>query len=88
MSDSKVILDTCIVSYLMRGGGTSFPVPPAHADASVAFFRKVQNKIHFAVHGNTDADVIYSRAEGCGAPPPCRLIFSLWQGGRHEGAWE
>ncbi len=33
------------------------------ADESVAFFRKVQNKIHFAVHGQTAAEVICSRAD-------------------------
>ena len=27
------------------------------------FFAKVQNKLHFAVHGNTAAEVIYSRAD-------------------------
>lgn len=26
------------------------------------FFAKVQNKLHFAVHGNTAAEVIYNRA--------------------------
>ena len=33
------------------------------ADVSVAFFKKVQNKIHYAVHGQTAAEVIYSRAD-------------------------
>ncbi len=33
------------------------------ADVSVAFFKKVQNKIHFAVHGQTAAEVIFSRAD-------------------------
>lgn len=33
------------------------------ADESVAFFKKVQNKIHFAVHGQTAAEVIYTRAD-------------------------
>ena len=32
------------------------------ADISIAFFKKVQNKIHFAVHGQTAAEVIYHRA--------------------------
>ena len=32
------------------------------ADVSVAFFKKVQNKIHYAVHGQTAAEVIYNRA--------------------------
>lgn len=32
-------------------------------DTSVEFFKKVQNKIHFSVHGQTAAEVIYSRAD-------------------------
>lgn len=33
------------------------------SDTSVEFFKKVQNKIHFAVHGQTAAEVIYNRAD-------------------------
>jgi hypothetical protein len=33
------------------------------AEVSIAFFRKVQNKIHYAVHGQTAAEVIYNRAD-------------------------
>lgn len=33
------------------------------ADESVTFFKKVQNKIHYAVHGQTAAEVIYTRAD-------------------------
>jgi len=33
------------------------------ADVSIAFFRKVQNKIHYAVHGQTAAEVIFTRAD-------------------------
>ncbi|MBX2923184.1 MAG: virulence RhuM family protein [Chitinophagaceae bacterium] len=33
------------------------------ADVSVAFFKKVQNKIHYAVHGQTAAEVIFNRAD-------------------------
>ncbi len=33
------------------------------SDTSVEFFKKVQNKMHFAVHGQTAAEVIYSRAD-------------------------
>lgn len=32
------------------------------AEISIEFFKKVQNKIHYAVHGQTAAEVIYSRA--------------------------
>ena len=33
------------------------------SDTSVEFFKKVQNKMHFAVHGQTAAEVIYTRAD-------------------------
>lgn len=40
---------------------TSIDYDP-RAEISVEFFKKVQNKIHYAVHGQTAAEVIYSRA--------------------------
>ena len=33
------------------------------AEISIAFFKKVQNKIHYAIHGQTAAEVIYTRAD-------------------------
>lgn len=33
------------------------------ADESVAFFKKVQNKIHYAISGETAAEVIYNRVD-------------------------
>lgn len=33
------------------------------ADVSIEFFKKVQNKIHYAVHGQTAAEVIFTRAD-------------------------
>ena len=33
------------------------------AEISVRFFRTVQNKIHYAIHGQTAAETIYSRAD-------------------------
>ncbi|HNS43053.1 MAG TPA: virulence RhuM family protein, partial [Taishania sp.] len=33
------------------------------ADVSIEFFKKVQNKIHFAVHGQTAAETIFNRAD-------------------------
>ncbi|MFA4815128.1 MAG: virulence RhuM family protein [Candidatus Gracilibacteria bacterium] len=33
------------------------------ADESIEFFKKVQNKIHYAVHGHTAAELIYSRVD-------------------------
>lgn len=41
---------------------TSIDYDP-HAAISIAFFKQVQNKIHYAVHGQTAAEVIYSRAD-------------------------
>ena len=32
-------------------------------DISIEFFRKVQNKIHYAVHGQTASEVIFNRAD-------------------------
>ena len=33
------------------------------AEISIQFFQKVQNKIHYAIHGQTAAEVIYNRAD-------------------------
>lgn len=41
---------------------TSIDYDP-RADISIEFFKKVQNKIHYAVHGQTAAEVICSRAD-------------------------
>ena len=41
---------------------TSIDYDP-RAEISVQFFRKVQNKIHYAVHGETAAEVIYHRVD-------------------------
>lgn len=41
---------------------TSIDYDP-QAEISVEFFKKVQNKIHYAVHGQTAAEVIYNRAD-------------------------
>ncbi len=41
---------------------TSIDYDP-QADVSIEFFKKVQNKIHFAVHGQTAAELIYNRAD-------------------------
>ena len=41
---------------------TSIDYDP-RAEISVDFFQKVQNKIHYAVHGQTAAEVIYNRAD-------------------------
>ncbi|MCR5620461.1 MAG: virulence RhuM family protein [Treponema sp.] len=41
---------------------TSADYNPKSAE-SIAFFKMVQNKLHYAVHGNTAAEVIYNRAD-------------------------
>ena len=41
---------------------TSVDYDPQSAE-SVAFFKMVQNKLHFAVHGHTAAELIYERAD-------------------------
>ena len=41
---------------------TSVDYDPKSSE-SVAFFKMVQNKLHFATHGQTAAEVIYSRAD-------------------------
>lgn len=33
------------------------------SDVSISFFKKVQNKVHFAIHGHTAAEVIFKRAD-------------------------
>ena len=32
-------------------------------EISIVFFKKVQNKIHYAIHGQTAVEVIYTRAD-------------------------
>ena len=41
---------------------TSIDYDP-RAEISIQFFKKVQNKIHYAIHGQTAAEVIYTRAD-------------------------
>ena len=41
---------------------TSIDYDP-HADISVEFFKRVQNKIHYAIHGQTAAEVNVNRAD-------------------------
>lgn len=41
---------------------TSIDYDPT-AEVSIHFFKKVQNKIHYAIHGETAAEVIYHRAD-------------------------
>ena len=41
---------------------TSIDYDP-NAEISIKFFKRVQNKIHYAIHGQTAAEVIYNRAD-------------------------
>lgn len=41
---------------------TSIDYDP-HSQTSIKFFQTVQNKIHFAIHGKTAAETIYTRAD-------------------------
>ena len=41
---------------------TSVDYDPKSSE-SVAFFKMVQNKLHFAAHGHTAAELIYERAD-------------------------
>ena len=42
-----------------------------NAEETIKFFKIVQNKFHFAAHGNTAAEVIYNRAD------PNKLLWGL-----------
>ncbi len=41
---------------------TSMDYDP-HSETSIQFFKMVQNKLHYAAHGHTAAEVIYARAD-------------------------
>ncbi len=52
-----------------------------HSEESVRFFKIVQNKLHYAAHGHTAAEVIYQRADAekpfMGLTSFCRRITSI-----------
>ena len=56
-ASEKVFYRQVLESY-----ATSIDYDP-RAEISMEFFKKVQNKIHYAVHGETAAEVIYHRAD-------------------------
>lgn len=56
-SSKKVFLRKVLEIY-----ATSIYYDP-HAEASVRFFKQVQNKMHWAAHKHTAAEVIYQRAD-------------------------
>ena len=63
---------------------TSVDYDPNSAE-SIAFFKMVQNKLHYAAHGQTAAEVIYERADYaspshaherlCGASGSCAFLY-------------
>lgn len=56
-SSKKVFWRTVLEIY-----ATSIDYDP-HAESSVLFFKQVQNKMHWAAHKHTAAEVIYERAD-------------------------
>ena len=56
-SSEKVLYRQVLALY-----ATSVDYNP-HSDESIRFFKIVQNKLHFAAHGHTAAEVIYERAD-------------------------
>ena len=56
-ASEKVFYRQILESY-----ATSIDYDPK-AEISIVFFKKVQNKIHYAIHGQTAAEVIYNRAD-------------------------
>ena len=48
------------------------------AEASIEFFKQVQNKMHWAAHGHTAAEVIYQRADA----EKANMGLTSWSGNR------
>ena len=62
---------------------------PGGYDLSIAFFKMVQSKLHFAAHGHTAAVVIYERADAdkpfsFGSNSTCGLLVHQFEI-RHTG---
>lgn len=64
MKESEIFVHQIKVFYrqVLRIYATSIDYDPK-ADISIRFFKNVQNKIHYAIHGQTAAEVIYTRAD-------------------------
>ena len=56
---------------------TSIDYDPS-AEASIEFFKQVQNKMHWAAHGHTAAEVIYQRADA----EKANMGLTSWSGNR------
>lgn len=55
---------------------TSVDYDPKSEEA-VWFFKVVQNKLHFAAHGHTAAEVIYERADAYTGPSRTRFFCAV-----------
>ena len=64
MKESEIFVHQIKVFYrqVLDIYATSIDYDPK-ADISIRFFKNVQNKIHYAIHGQTAAEVIYTRAD-------------------------
>lgn len=64
MKESEIFVHQIKVFYrqVLEIYATSIDYAPK-ADISIRFFKNVQNKIHYAIHGQTAAEVIYTRAD-------------------------
>lgn len=64
MKESEIFVHQIKVFYrqVLEIYATSIDYDPK-ADISIRFFKNVQNKIHYAIHGQTAAEVIYTRAD-------------------------
>ena len=56
---------------------TSIDYDPS-AEASIEFFKQIQNKMHWAAHGHTAAEVIYQRADA----EKANMGLTSWSGNR------
>ncbi|MCS6267395.1 MAG: virulence RhuM family protein [Vampirovibrio sp.] len=54
--------ETVFYKAILKVFATSLDYDP-NTDESVRFFKMVQNKMHFAAHGKTAAEIIYERAD-------------------------
>ena len=50
------------------------------AETTRRFFSAVQNKIHYAIHGNTAAEVIYNRADAAQE----HMGLTTWEGAPND----
>ncbi len=54
------IITVLMVCHLLKTGSIDYD---RNSKTTIEFFKKVQNKMHYAVTGNTAAEIIYNRAD-------------------------